>query len=179
MYTSTVWSPHTANDINKLESVPLRATRWVTRDYRYTSSLTAMLKDLNWHPLNQWHIDSRLVLMYKVTYMYDLVTIPAFDYLIRNTRQSRHNHPLAYRHIPTPRDYYKYTFFPQISIHWNAPPAHIPVLPTLAQFSTAVLSGGLLIPLNTSILFLSLNYPNTLHRTVQTHFAYYSLLHFS
>ena len=135
-YASTVWSPHTATDINKHESVQRTAARWVTRDYRYISSVTAMLKDLNWRPLDQRRIDSRLVLMYKATY--DLVAIPALDYLVHNTRQSRHNHPLAYRQIPTLRDYYKYTFFPRTIIHWNALPAHIPVLPTLAQFSTAV-----------------------------------------
>ena len=33
---------------------------------------------------------SRLYLMYNITY--DLVAIPAVDYLIPNTRQSRHNH---------------------------------------------------------------------------------------
>ena len=57
-YTSTVWSPHTATDINKLEPAQRRAARWVTRDYRYTSSVTSMLKDLNWRPLDQRRIDS-------------------------------------------------------------------------------------------------------------------------
>ena len=78
-YTAAVWSQQTATDINKLESVQRRAARSVTQDYRYTSSVTAMLKDLNWHPLDQRRIDSRLVLMYKATY--DLVAIPALDYL--------------------------------------------------------------------------------------------------
>ena len=131
-----MWSPHTATDINKLESVQRGAARWVTRDYRYTSNVTAMLKDLNWRPLDQRRIDSRLVLMCKVTY--DLVAIPVVDYLVHNTRQSRHYHPLAYRQIPTLKDYYKYTFFPRTIIHWNALPANIQVLSTLAQFITAV-----------------------------------------
>ena len=79
-YASTVWSPHTDLDINKLESVQRRAARWVTRDYQYTSSVSSMLQDLNWRTLDQRRIDSRLVLLYKVTY--DLVAIPASDYLI-------------------------------------------------------------------------------------------------
>ena len=79
-------SPYTASDSNKLESVQRRAARWVTRDYRYTSSVSAMLQDLKWHTLDQGHIASRLVLLYKVTY--DLVAIPATDYLVRNTRPS-------------------------------------------------------------------------------------------
>ena len=61
--------------------------------YQRTSSVTQMTKDLNWRTLEQRRIDSRLTLMYKITY--DLVAIPAVDYLIPNTRQSRHNHLLA------------------------------------------------------------------------------------
>ena len=95
-----------------------------------------MLRDLNWRLLDQRCIDSRLIMMYKVTY--DLVAIPASEYFVRNTIQSRHIHSLEYRQIQTLTDYYMYTFFPRTTIHWNALPAYIPVLPTLAQFSNAV-----------------------------------------
>ena len=135
-YASTVWTPHTIIDITKLEAVLRRSARWVTRDYQRTSSVTQMIKDLNWCTLEQRRIDSRLTLTYKITY--DLVAIPAADYLIPNTRQSRHNHQLAYRQIPTLKGYYKYTFFPRTIVHWNALPFFIPVLPTVAQFSHAV-----------------------------------------
>ena len=135
-YASTVWSPHTETDITKLEAVQRRSARWATRDYQRTSSVTQMLKDLNWCTLEQRRIDSRLTLMYKITY--DLVAIPAAGYLIPKTRQSRHNHLRAYRQIPTLKDYYKYTFFPRTIVHWNALPFYIPVLPTVAQFSHAV-----------------------------------------
>ena len=135
-YASTVWSPHTATDITKLEAVQRRSVRWATRDYQRTSSVTQMIKNLNWRTLERRRIDSRLTLMYKITY--DLVAIPAADYLIHNTRQSRHNHQLAYRQIPTLKDYYKFTFFPRTIVHWNALPFYIPVLPTVAQFSHAV-----------------------------------------
>ena len=110
--------------------------RWATHDYQRTSSVTQMLKDLNWRTLEQRQIDSRLILMYKITY--DLVAIPAADCLIPNTRPSKSNHLLAYRQIPTLRDYYKYTFFPSTIVHWNALEHHIPILPTVAQFSYAV-----------------------------------------
>ena len=130
-YASTVsWYPHHDKDINKVEAVQRRAARRATRDYKYmyTSSVTAMLKDLNWRPLDQ----SRLLMMYKVTY--DLVAIPAPEYLVRNTRQSRHIHPLAYRQIHTLKDYYRFTFFPRTIIHWNALPASLPWL-SLAMLS--------------------------------------------
>ena len=125
-YASTVWSPHTATDITKLEAVQRRSA----------ASVTQMIKDINWHTLEQRCRDSRLTFMHKTTY--DLVAIPAADYLIPNTRQSRHNHLLAYRQFPTLKDYYKYTFFPCTIVHWNALPFYIPVLPTVAQFIHAV-----------------------------------------
>ena len=97
-YALTVWSPHTATNIAKVEAVQHRAARWATRDYQRTSSVTQMLKELNWRTLEQRRIDSRLILMYKITY--DLVAIPAADYLIPNTRPSKSNHHFAYRQIP-------------------------------------------------------------------------------
>ena len=131
-YASTVWSPHTATNIAKLEAVQRRSARWATRDFQGTSSMKQMLQDLNWHTLEQRQIDSRL---YKITY--DLLAIPAADYLIPNTMQSRHNHLVAYRQIPTLKDYYKYTFFPRTIVHWNVLPFHIPIIPTVVQFNHA------------------------------------------
>ena len=131
-----MWSSHTATDITKLEAVQRRSAHWATRDYQRTSSVTQMIKDLNWRTLEEWCKDSRLTLMHKITY--DLVAIPAADYIIPNTRQLRHNHLIAYRQIPTLKDYYKYTFIPRTIVHWNALPFYFPVLPTVAQFSHAV-----------------------------------------
>ena len=94
------------------------------------------MKDLNWRPFEQCHIDSCLVMMYKITY--NLVAIPASEYLICNTKSSAHNHPLAYQQILTRTDYYKYT---STIIHWNALLVSIVTLPSevplLAQFSSA------------------------------------------
>ena len=39
-------------DIKKVEAVQRRAARWAIRDYKFTSSVTAMLKDLKWRPLD-------------------------------------------------------------------------------------------------------------------------------
>ena len=88
-YASTAWYPHHDKDINKIEAVQRRAARWATRDYKYTSSVNAMLKDLNWHPLDQRRIDSRLLMMYKVTY--DLVAIPAPEYCSKHKTIQTHS----------------------------------------------------------------------------------------
>ena len=153
-YASTVWSPNTDLDINKLESVQRRAARWVTRDYQYTSSVSSMLQDLNWRTLDQRRIDSRLVPLYKVKF--DLVAIPASDYLNRNRNilPSSRNHLMAYRQITTLKDFYKYTFFPRTIIHWNALPHHIPYPAYLGTVQYGCLPGSPLHSLDTSICFI-------------------------
>ena len=135
-YASSVWSPNTDQDINKLEAAQRRAARWATCDYKQLSSVTEMLGNLRWRPLDQRRIDNRLIMLYKITF--DLVAIPVEDYLIRNRRESKFIHPLAYRQIQTSTNYYKFSFFPRTIVHWNALPTSIVMLPTLAQFSHAV-----------------------------------------
>ena len=122
--------------LQTLEAVQRWSARWATRDYQRTSSMAQMIKDLNWYTLEKRRIGSRLTLMYKITY--DLVAISAADNLIPNTRQSRHSHQLAYRQIPTRKNYYKYTFFPRTIVHLDALPFYIAVSPTMEQFSHAV-----------------------------------------
>ena len=97
--------PHTDQDIYKLPFIQRRAARWVTPDYQYTSSVSAMLQDLNWRTLDKRHTDSRIV------------AIPASDYLIQNTCHSSRNHLMAYRQITTLKDFYKYTLFPRAILH--------------------------------------------------------------
>ena len=90
-YDPSVWSPHSDCDIYKIESAQRRAARWATHDYRSTSSVTQMLEKLCGRPLEQRRLDTRLAMLYKITY--DLVAMPLIDYLIPNRRESRFIHP--------------------------------------------------------------------------------------
>ena len=110
----------------------------VSMNYRYPQVASVRLLffvSIHSYYRDQRHSDCRLVILYKVTY--DRVAIPASDYLT-STVGSPDISTLAYRQIPTLKNYDKYTFFPRTIIHWNALPAFIPLLPTLAQFSNAV-----------------------------------------
>ena len=99
----------------------------------YTSSVTAMLKDLNLRPLDQRRIDSRLNMMSNVTY--DLVAIPVSEYLVvRNTRESRDIHSLAYRQIHNLNDYYRFTFVPRTIIYLPIYRFFLPPVPTLVRY---------------------------------------------
>ena len=131
------------------------------RDYSYTSRVTAMMKDLNWRPLDQSCIDSRLIMLYKVTY--DLVAIPASQYLTRNTRLSRHIHPLSYRLIPTLKDYYRFTFSQgQLFIGMPCQPTYQSF--PLGAVQQCCLPGDPCLSLNTSFCFYLL--------TILTLFSY-------
>ena len=52
-YPCTVWSPHTRKNIQSLEVVQRRAAHFVKNDYRFTSSVTAMLQNLEWPTLEE------------------------------------------------------------------------------------------------------------------------------
>jgi len=52
-YASAIWDPHTRRNINKLEQVQHHSARYVTGNHNYTSSISAMLRDLEWPTLEQ------------------------------------------------------------------------------------------------------------------------------
>jgi hypothetical protein len=52
-YSSTVWDPHLQKDIDRIENVQRRADRFIYSDYKRTSSVTAMMNELCWKPLNE------------------------------------------------------------------------------------------------------------------------------
>ena len=86
-YASTVWSPHTAANINKIEQVQRRAARFVNNDFRRQSSITEMLQKLKWDSLQDRRARSQLVMLYKI--QYQLVAIPDATYLVPFTRSTR------------------------------------------------------------------------------------------
>ena len=50
-YAAVAWDPYYLNDIQALEKIQRRAARWVMNDYNRCSSVTTMLHELNWPPL--------------------------------------------------------------------------------------------------------------------------------
>ena len=60
-YAASVWDPHLAKDINKLENIQMRSARFVKGDYRTT--VTQMLQELGWQDLQSRRRDLRLALL--------------------------------------------------------------------------------------------------------------------
>ena len=76
-YASVVWDP--AGEGNQrlnyqVEIVQRRAARFVTGDWRETSSVSAMIKQLGWETLDTRRQKSRLMFMHK--YCHEIVDIP-------------------------------------------------------------------------------------------------------
>ncbi|KAK3101818.1 hypothetical protein FSP39_006589, partial [Pinctada imbricata] len=109
-YASCVWSPAKRETINKLERVQRRAARFATGDYQRTSSVTAMLQQLQWQPLQVRRETSQVVMLYRI--VYNLVDIPADSYLQKTALRTR-GHTLRYLVPHTRTTVHKISFFPQ------------------------------------------------------------------
>ena len=89
-YAATAWDSYTARNIQQLEAVQRRAARFVTGDYKTTSSTRQMITNLGCSSLQQRGSEARLVMMYRITN--DIVDIPAAHYL----------HPATVMHLRGP-----------------------------------------------------------------------------
>ena len=109
-YASAVWSPYINENIGKIEKIQRRAARRVSNDYSTYSSVTDMLSSLGWRSLENWRIDARLTMFYKI--VYSLVAIPLPSYFVHPEVYTHHMHSLSYRQIHTSVCYYQYSFSP-------------------------------------------------------------------
>ena len=116
-YVSTVWDPHTTENVNKIEMIQRRAARYVTNQYERTASVTSMLQQLDWRSLENRRTDARLCLFYKI--VNNLVKIPAEAYLTPLHGSSRLNHSKSYQRPCSNADYHLYSFFPKTIRNWN------------------------------------------------------------
>ena len=77
-YVSTVWSPHTKQDIKKIEMVQRRAVRWSLNSYSTYASVTEMQNQLKLRTLEQRRADARVIMLFKI--IHGLVAIPLPSY---------------------------------------------------------------------------------------------------
>lgn len=116
-YCSAVWDPPLKKDITSLEAIQRRAARFTLGDHRRTSSVTSMLKELNWLPLQDRRRDARLALMFQI--VKGKVAIPAEDILIEADSRTRRQHGLKFRLLPSHCTQYKNSFYVSTIPRWN------------------------------------------------------------
>jgi hypothetical protein len=76
-FAATVWDPHTQCNIKKVESVQRKAARFVTNNHSRESSVTAMLKQLQWDTLAERRAKSKIHMIHRI--QHNLVDITTTD----------------------------------------------------------------------------------------------------
>ena len=121
-YVPSVWDPHHKKWIQKLESMQNRAARICTNWWHNISSVTDMKRDLNWEPLYQCRVYSRVVFFYKIHH--GLVRIPMPTYMSMSARHHC-NHDQYYNILGAKKNCLKYSFFHWTAHDWNMLPAEV------------------------------------------------------
>ena len=96
-----------------------RAARWVKSDYLWTSSVTAMLYDLNWPTLQRRREVSRLKTFYNAIYNTSALKNKIPHYFVITAYATRHQHPLHFITPSVRTNFYKYSYFPKTVRDWN------------------------------------------------------------
>ena len=122
-YASTVWDPYEKSHINKLEMVQRRGARFVTHRYHNRSSVTDMLKDLQWTTLETRRKEARLILLFKIINQ-DIAVNP-FNNLQRPTRLSRTNDSYSYAVPYASTQIRQLSFYPRTIRDWNLLPVEV------------------------------------------------------
>jgi len=123
-YCSNVWDPHQQKYIDKLEMTKRRAARFVKnipfRRSKLPVSVSAMVADLGWEPLQTRRLHSRLTMMYKITN--GLVEVPQEYHPVPRPQNSARGHPRQFQRFQPTVDAFKYAFLPRTIPAWNALP---------------------------------------------------------
>jgi hypothetical protein len=140
-YCSVVWDPWQKQQINQIEMIQRRATRYTLNQYSYHSSVSAMLQHLCW--LQRRNLAS-VTMLYKL--QHQLVSISNLHYLVP-PRDHKFIQPFS------PTNYHLYSFFPRTIRLWNSLPNQVANSPDLDAFkSGAQLISLRLVPNHSSIV---------------------------
>ena len=129
-YASPILDPYLQRDINSLERRPIqrKAARFTTRDFRQRSSVTAMIRSLQWEPLAERRTKARVILMYLI--LNDEVAIPISPSILQPGLQGRFIQPTHHY------QQYKHSFYPRTIRNWNLLPSKLKDSPSLDSFKT-------------------------------------------
>ena len=134
-YSSSVWDPHTLDNINKIEKVQRRAARFTTNTYTRDASVTTLLQNLKWTPLTERRARAKTSLLYKALQGDLHITTDNLNLTQAPTRQQQNFY------IPFARtNAYKHSFYLDSIRLWNKIPSHIRWSPTLSVFQRGLSS---------------------------------------
>ncbi|KAI8511868.1 hypothetical protein Bbelb_109680 [Branchiostoma belcheri] len=137
-YASCVWDSHTNQDILKIEKIQRRAARFVLHRYRNTSSVSAMIDQLQWLSLQARRRNSRLAMLYKMQHGLACVSCDSLNPLPASNTRRRRGHSQQYQQLSCRTNYRFNSFLPRTIRDWNPLPEDIIQSPSLATFASKV-----------------------------------------
>jgi len=96
-YCAAVWDAYLIKDINILEGIQRIAARFVIQDHSRFTSVSSLVKDLNWAPLKDRRRDIRLAMLFKIVKCNIPVQVDTI--LLPVDPRTRHHHISKFRHI--------------------------------------------------------------------------------
>ena len=119
-YSATVWSPHTVQDITKLEKVQRRAARYIFNDYSSFHSVSAMLDQLNWPSLESRRDYPKIIMFYKIIKgLVDITPTPDLTPVLSVTRGHSYRFYVTSSRISC----HLFSFVPAATTLWNSLPS--------------------------------------------------------
>ena len=131
-YASALWDPHLQKDKHKLEMVQRRSARYVTNRYRNRSSVTDMIEQLKWTPLEERRKNARLTMLYKISNQE--VNVAASHKLVPPDRISRNMGINSFQIPQCNTTTRKESFYPRTIRDWNALPSSVTSVSSLESF---------------------------------------------
>jgi len=134
-YASSVWDPHTTDNIKKLEMVQRTAARFVKNKWRKKSSVGDMISNLGWQSLKERREQQRLGIMYKIHN--GLVAVNTHhQYMTPSIRTTRVSHTAAYQLPHSANIYHQNSYFPRTISTWNSLPVMVVLAPSVDAFKS-------------------------------------------
>ena len=137
-YCSAVWDPHTKEHIHKIDKVQRRAARMVFNDYNWETSVSNLIKKLEWDNLSTRREANRLGILHKAIGGY--LAIPVWDYLRPTRRQTRRSKANNFIEHHTRINTHKFSYIPRTIIDWNNLPPNITSISKPELFKETVTS---------------------------------------
>ncbi len=119
---------HTVKHKTQIDKVQQRSARWVANDYKKTTSVTALMEELEWQSLEIRRKIHRLVIMRKILNEQIAIAVPPYI-------MPRHERPTRAGNMPYIQpcaggDTYKYSYFPNTIRDWKRLPADVGAVPS-------------------------------------------------
>ena len=124
-YASPVWHPHTAKNINALESVQRRAarwasnSRWIPSSHCWSKSSDECIQALKWPTIQQRHNYFTICCIHDS--LYHRNSLPFSEHFQLSQAPTR-CHPLSLRPVTLSINSFRYSFFVNSPFLWNTIP---------------------------------------------------------